>query len=85
METTEIPSTAEFENWPLEHHSFDETFATVPKKPFMFQPRRVISTEKNIDYFISPRMFIRFIGIKFTGEHPLLDHFRCDTVCIFRE
>ena len=87
FERTEVPKPSEFENWPLEHHTFDEEFATVPKNPFMFQPRRVISKEKNIDYFVSPRMFIRFIGIRFGGDHPLLDpeHFRVDSVQIFRE
>ena len=34
--TKEIPAASVFEDWPLEEFVFTETFATVPKNPFMF-------------------------------------------------
>jgi hypothetical protein len=58
--TTDIPNAKSFESWPLKIDSFETKFIYIPQNPEFLQPKKVWNTEKNIDYFVSPRIHIRY-------------------------
>lgn len=56
----QAPAPAEFKEWPLKRDAFMVDYDFVPKNRVMFQPKKTANHEMNIDFFVSPRMFIRY-------------------------
>ena len=77
--TEKVPTTNEFENWSLEETAFYVDFDYVPKKPHMFQPKRTFHHEMNLDYFVSPRMHIRYTRMTLSGV-LYCDTFQIETI-----
>lgn len=82
--TEKVPSVEMFENWPLEQKSFMTDFDMVPKNPHFYQPRRSYQHEVNYDYFVSPRMHIRYVRMWLTGI-MYCDCFQVETIFIAKE
>ena len=82
--TDEVSKTEVFENWPLEIKAFETTFATVPKNPFFLQPKRTDHSETNIDYFVSPRIYMRYFDNVVSGA-MYTDCFKAENLLIMRE
>lgn len=58
--TEKIPDTSLFESWPLQRKVYQMDYDFVPQKRVMFQPKKTANHELNIDFYVSPRIFIRY-------------------------
>jgi hypothetical protein len=57
----DIPSIETIEsNWPLEAKSFTYNHKNIPPEPHALQPKLTFHKETFIDYYVSPRKFIRY-------------------------
>ena len=56
----------------------------VPKNPHMFQPKRTFHHEVNHDYWVSPRMHIRYQKMWLSGV-MYCDTFQIETILIGKE
>lgn len=56
----DLPTVDQFKNWPLSENQFSIRYTHYVKKPKPFAPKQTEQQEKFIDYYISPRKFIRY-------------------------
>lgn len=82
--TQKVPSTDSFKDWPLKQRPFLVDFDYVPQNPHMFQPKRTFHHEENLDFWVSPRMHIRYIRGWLTGV-LYCDTFQIETILIAKE
>ena len=59
--TEQIPSPSDFSHWPYQRNAFQIDYDNVPKKRVMFQPKKTANHELDIDFYVSPRLYIRYV------------------------
>lgn len=82
--TESVPEVSQFEDWPLSEHAYQLNYDFVPKKRVMFQPKKTANHEVNVDYYVSPRMFIRYTKTWVT-DVMYADSFQVEAISIVKE
>ena len=60
----DLPDIETIDNsWPLEFKTFSIDYQVAPFNPHPMQPKLTFHKEHNIDYYVSPRKFIRYTPI----------------------
>lgn len=82
--TESVPKASDFADWPLKRDAFLVEYDYVPKKRVMFQPKKTANHEQNIDFYVSPRMFIRYSRVWVT-DVMYSDCFEFEAIAIAKE
>ena len=67
------------QTWPLQHQAYIASLKHRPKCAHPMQPKEVSAIEAHTDFYVSPRMFIRFIENKASG-FTYCDNFSIQTL-----